>query len=293
MSHYLGIDVGSVSVKLCLVNNSGQVLRTDTEKVRTGPRAAVSELVSRVVADVGADDIAAAGVSGTGSSLIPAELGWTSYSNSLAIASGVLHYNRDARTIIQIGGQSSLIIELEDGLTRPWKVESNPLCAAGTGRFLEQQAYRHGISMDDFATLALSCTGVAPRIAARCSVFAKTDLIHLQQKGVTIEPMLYALCESVARMVGSFKKGPFATPIYVVGGVAANAAIVKAMEHVISTRNGVETTVTVPHDFLHAQALGTALLTIGKTSNSIMLDTQDESQQYFQMPPLERVEENA
>ena len=293
MDYYLGIDVGSVSVKLCLVNNSGQVLRTDTEKVSTGPRAAVGELIARLVAETPEEDIAAAGVSGSGSSVIPAELGWTSYSNSLAIASGVLHRNPDARTIIQIGGQSSLIIELEDGLRKPWKVESNPLCAAGTGRFLEQQAYRLGISMDDFATLALSCTGPAPRIAARCSVFAKTDLIHLQQKGVTIEPMLYALCESVARMVASFKKGPFASPVYMAGGVAANAAIVKAMEHVMSTRNGSETTVTVPDGYLHAQALGAALLTIGKTSNSILLEAQDESQQYFQMPPLERVEENA
>jgi activator of 2-hydroxyglutaryl-CoA dehydratase len=82
------------------------------------------------------------------------------------------------------------VIELEDGLKKPWKVESNPLCAAGTGRFLEQQAYRIGISMEDFASLALKCQGTAPRIAARCSVFAKTDLIHLQQKGVRLDAML-------------------------------------------------------------------------------------------------------
>jgi predicted CoA-substrate-specific enzyme activase len=289
MAYYLGIDIGSVRAKLCLIDENGRPVRRDTEKVTAGPRTAVSALIGRVTADIPAGDIIAAGISGSGSSAFPPDLGWANCSNSLAIASGVLYTHPDARTIIQIGGQSSLIIELEDGLRKPWRVESNPLCAAGTGRFLEQQAYRLGISMDDFAFLALKCEGVAPRIAARCSVFAKTDLIHLQQKGVTVEPMLYALCESVARMVASFKKGPFATPVYVVGGVAANAAIVKALEDVVSVRNGSPVTITVPDGFLHAQAHGSALLAIGKRSNSITLDMRDEATRYFQMPPLEKV----
>ncbi len=289
MQHYLGIDIGSVSVKLSLIDEVGRTVRQDIERVSSGPRSAVSALIGRAVADVSSEDITAVGVSGSGSSAMPDDLGWVTCSSSLAIASGVLHFHPDARTVIQIGGQSSLIIELEDGLRKPWKVESNPLCAAGTGRFLEQQAYRLGISMDDFATLALQCEGVAPRIAARCSVFAKTDLIHLQQKGVTVEPMLYALCESVARMVGSFKKGPFVSPIYAVGGVAANAAIVKALTGVVSVRNGAPTEITVPENYLYAQSLGTALLTIGKRSNSIVLDAQDVSTQYYHMPALEKV----
>jgi len=293
MQHYLGIDVGSVSVKLILIDESGRTVRQDVERVSTGPRSAVSALIGRTLADIRHEDITAVGVSGSGSSAMPDDLGWAACSSSLAIASGVLHAHPDARTIIQIGGQSSLIIELEDGLRKPWKVESNPLCAAGTGRFLEQQAYRLGISMEDFATLALKCEGVAPRIAARCSVFAKTDLIHLQQKGVTVEPMLYALCESVARMVGSFKKGPFVSPIYAVGGVAANAAIIKALTDVVSIRNGVPTEIAVPDNYPYAQALGTALLTIGKRSNSVLLDAQDVSTQYYQMPALETVNASA
>ncbi|TFH37559.1 MAG: hypothetical protein E4G93_00030 [Dehalococcoidia bacterium] len=288
MQHYLGIDVGSVSVKLCLIDESGRIVRQDVERVSSGPRAAVGTLISRAIDEVPQDDIVAVGVSGSGSSAIPADLGWVAFTSSLAIASGVLYVHPDARTIIQIGGQSSLIIELEDGLRKPWKVESNPLCAAGTGRFLEQQAYRLGIDIDDFAALALKCEGAAPRIAARCSVFAKTDLIHLQQKGVTVEPMLYALCESVARMVGSFKKGPFVPPIYAVGGVAANAAIIKALEDVVSTRNNARTPITVPENYLHAQALGTALLVVGKRTERILLDVPDARTQYFQMPSLEK-----
>ncbi len=121
-------------------------------------------------------------------------------------------------------------------------------------------------------------------------MFAKTDLIHLQQKGVTVQPMLYALCESVARMVGSFKKGPFATPVYAVGGVAANAAIIKALEDVVSSRNGEPVSITVPEGFLYAQALGTALLVVGKRTDGIVLDMEDAKTQYFQMPALESVD---
>ncbi len=293
MQHYLGIDVGSVSVKLCLIDQHGNAVLHDVEKVSTGPRAAVRALTSRLVDTISPELIAAVGVSGAGSSAIPAELGWATYSSSLAIASGVLQSYPDARTIIQIGGQSSLIIELEDGLRRPWKVESNPLCAAGTGRFLEQQAYRLGISMDDFARLALQHQGVAPRIAARCSVFAKTDLIHLQQKGVSVEPMLYALCESVARMVSSFKKGPFVAPVLAVGGVAANAAIIKALQDTVSTRNETPTAVTVPANYLYTQALGAALLAVGTQSNAIVLDLPDAHTQYFHLPPLEKIETGA
>ena len=236
MVYLLGIDIGSVNAKLALVDDSGMLLRLDTEKVTSSPRAALNSLISRLSQEYSLEEVASAGVSGSGKSVIPKEFNWGEYSSSLAIASGLLHRHPDAKTIIQIGGQSSFVIGLEDGLKKPWKVASNPLCAAGTGRFLEQQAYRLGISMDDFARLALQCQGSPPRIAARCSVFAKSDLIHLQQKGVPISAMLYALCESIARMVVSLQKGTFEEPVYFVGGVAANGAIVRALNEVLSAR---------------------------------------------------------
>jgi predicted CoA-substrate-specific enzyme activase len=287
MSYFLGVDIGSVNAKLALVDENGKVLELDTEKVISSPRAAVSSLIARLGERFNLEDIVAAGVSGSGRAVIPKELGWTEYSSSLAIASGLLHRYPDVKTIIQIGGQSTLVIALEDGLKKPWKVESNPLCAAGTGRFLEQQAYRIGISMEDFASLALQCKGTPPRIAARCSVFAKTDLIHLQQKGAPLDAMLYALCESVARMVASLKKGIFQEPVYFVGGVAANPAVAKSLNSMISTRNGHPVEVIIPENYLYMESLGSALLSIGKTSRGVMLSGTDARQRYFQMPKLE------
>ncbi len=289
MGYYLGVDVGSVNAKLALIDEKGRVVQFDTEKVTSSPRAAVSSLIARLGERLNLKEVAAAGVSGSGSAVIPKELGWTEYSSSLAIASGLLHRYPDVKTIIQIGGQSTLVIELEDGLKKPWKVASNPLCAAGTGRFLEQQAYRLGISMEDFANLALRFQGTAPRIAARCSVFAKTDLIHLQQKGVPLDAMLYALCESVARMVASLKKGAFQEPVYFVGGVAANLAVAKSLNDMISVRNEHLVEVIIPPDYLYMESLGSALLSVGKTSQGIMLPEADVKQRHFEMPGLEVV----
>jgi predicted CoA-substrate-specific enzyme activase len=289
MGYYLGVDIGSVNAKLALIDEKGSVVQFDTEKVTASPRAAVNSLIARLGEKFNLKEIVAAGVSGSGRAVIPKELGWTEYSSSLAIASGLLHHYPDVKTIIQIGGQSTLVIELEDGLKKPWKVASNPLCAAGTGRFLEQQAYRIGISMEDFASLALKCKGTPPRIAARCSVFAKTDLIHLQQKGVPLDAMLYALCESVARMVASLKKGTFQEPVYFVGGVAANPAVAKSLNDMISARNGHPVEVIIPPDYLHMESLGSALLSIGKTSQGVMLSGTDAEQRHFEMPRLEIV----
>ena len=289
MNYSLGIDVGSVNAKLCLIDDNGRVVQLDAEKIIANPKVAVNSLIARLGEKFPLEQIVSAGVSGSGKGVIPKELNWAEYSSSLSIASGLLRCHPDVKTIIQIGGQTSLVIGLEDELKKPWKVASNPLCAAGTGRFLEQQAYRLGISLDDFASLALKCQGKPPRIAARCSVFAKSDLIHLQQKGVPMEAMLYALCESIARMVTSLKKGIVEEPVYLVGGVAANSAIIKAINEVLSARNRHKVRAIVPENYLYLEALGSALLSRGKSSQVSLLPEADVQPRYFEMPELEHV----
>lgn len=292
MIYSLGVDIGSVSVKLALVDEQGSVLHLDHRKIISAPAAAVMTMIDGLGKKFPLDQVRSAGVSGSGRIAIPRELGWPEYSSPLAIASGLLHFHPDARSIIQIGGQSSLVIELEDGLNKPWKVASNPLCAAGTGRFLEQQAYRLGISMDDFAARALRCKGPAPRIAARCSVFAKSDLIHLQQKGAPLEAMLYALCESIAHMVGSLKKGNIPEPVYFTGGVAANEAITRALNEMLSARSGHDVQVKIPDNYLYLEAIGSALLSRGKPVNAITFNSTGAGQDYFTLPPLEPFSSN-
>ncbi len=133
MKYFIGIDIGSVNVQLALIDDNCEIVTLDIEKVIASPQAALSSLITRLSKNYSLEEIVAAGVSGSGRAVIPKELNWAEYSSSLAIASGLLHSHPDAKTIIQIGGQTSLVIALDDGLTKPWKVASNPLCAAGTG----------------------------------------------------------------------------------------------------------------------------------------------------------------
>ena len=291
MGYYLGLDIGSVNAKLVLIDENCRIVKADTQKITASPQAAVATLISRLSADFNLNDIASAGVSGSGRATVPGDLNWAVYSSSLAICAGLLHLHPEAKTIIQIGGQTSLVINLEDGLRKPWKVASNPLCAAGTGRFLEQQAYRIGITMDNFASIAQQYDGPAPRIAARCSVFAKTDLIHLQQKGVPMGAMLRGLCDSIARGVASLTRGALEEPIYFVGGVAANAAIVESINEVLSIRNGHPVSMTVPENFSYVEALGAALLAreSGRRSTVKELAASDAKQTHWTMPKLDKV----
>jgi predicted CoA-substrate-specific enzyme activase len=291
MEYFLGVDIGSIVVKTALVEEGGTVNAVDSAKITASPRDALNNLLRSTERLVGSSSIRAVGLTGSGKAIVPPEYRWNEYSSALALASGIIERHPEARTIIQIGGQTSLVIELERGLERPWKVAANPLCAAGTGRFLEQQAYRLGIRIEDFGKRAASFKGTAPRIAARCSVFAKSDLIHLQQKGVSVDAMLYALCESIARMVVSLKKGKFAEPVYFVGGVAANEAIVKALAEQLSTRNGHQVNVTVPDNYLSAQSIGAALLSRHNPSQSrfSLLPEDSASRKYFELPGLKEV----
>jgi predicted CoA-substrate-specific enzyme activase len=289
MKQYLGIDIGSINVKAALIDETGKTIRVYSKKITSNPKVTVNALIVELGESYKLDQISAVGVSGSGRGVVPPDYHWAEYSSSLAIAAGLLHEHPDARTIIQVGGQSSLVIELEDGLKKPWKVAANPLCAAGTGRFLEQQSYRLGIKIDDFGDLAMKCERNAPRIAARCSVFAKSDLIHLQQKGVSVEAMLYALCESIARMVVALKRGVIPEPVYFVGGVAANRAIARALNELISDRNGHPVSVIVPDKYLFVEAIGAALLSRDKVSKAQKLPEDDQYLHYYETPRLENV----
>jgi len=158
----LGLDVGSVNVKLSLVDERQQVILRDAERIISTTGAAVDSLLARLDRRFTLEEVGNAGVTGGGRAAVSSSRGWPEFSGSLATAAGLLHDHPDARTIVQIGGQTSTVMSLADGLKKPWKMVSNPLCAAGTGRFLEQQAYRLDISLEDFANLALECQESPP-----------------------------------------------------------------------------------------------------------------------------------
>ena len=134
----------------------------------------------------------------------------------IAQGRGTHHFAPQARTIIDMGGEDAKMIMVaeEDGHLIIEDFAMNTMCAAGTGSFLDQQAHRLGYTIEEFSELALKST-TPPRVAGRCSVFAKTDMIHLQQGATPDYEIIAGLCQAMARNLKSnIAKGKtFAPPI--------------------------------------------------------------------------------
>ena len=274
---YLGLDVGSVFARVAVVDAIDHLLLTDVERIYRGPVTAVSSLLDRLRERIPLERLAAAGVTGSARQLYHGQTGWQLFSSPYAAISGLMWDGSDPKTIVAIGGQSALVIGLPDGLNKPWRVARSPLCAAGTGRFLEQQASRLGIAIEEFGPAALEWSDPPPRIAARCSVFAKSDLIHLQQKGWSISAMLAGLSDSVARMIVAQWRDRFDPPVYCIGGVAANEGVVRALSALLGGER-----VIVPPDYAAREAIGAALLAKAKPSRPAQLyPRQDGEDQLF------------
>ena len=168
-------------------------------------------------------------------------------------AVAALFYTPQAQTVIEIGGQDSKIIIIRDGIVTDFGM--NTVCAAGTGSFLDHQALRLNMGVEECSRRALDSKNPV-RIAGRCTVFAESDMIHKQQMGHRIEDILYGLCQALVRNylnnVGLGKDIQF--PVIFQGGVAFNQAIVKAFQEEL----GDEVIVPPHHEVMGA--IGAALL---------------------------------
>lgn len=180
--------------------------------------------------------IAAVGATGSGRELAGVIVGSDIVKNEItAHAIAAQKVVRDVRTILEIGGQDSKIIILRNGVVHDFAM--NTVCAAGTGSFLDRQAARLGVPIEDFGALALKSTSRV-RIAGRCAVFAESDMIHKQQTGHSTEDVVNGLCEALVRnYLNNLAKGKdIQEPIVFQGGVAANIGIVKAFEKALGKR---------------------------------------------------------
>lgn len=151
-----------------------------------------------------------------------------------ASAAGVMHFHPEVRSIIEIGGEDSKLISIDHGIR---DFASNTICAAGTGIFLDQQARRLCYDIEDMGDIALQAKNPA-RIAGRCSVFAKSDMIHLQQIGTKPDDLIAGLCFALVRNFKSViaKGKDIEVPVAFVGGVAANKGMVKAFHDILQIR---------------------------------------------------------
>ncbi|MFC1944343.1 acyl-CoA dehydratase activase [Chloroflexota bacterium] len=255
MDCYLGIDVGSVTTKLVLLDEAGALIASSYLRTRGRPietlQAGLRDIASRMPVH---GRICGVGATGSARHLAGAMVGADVVKNEItAQAIAALHHMPQARTVIEIGGQDSKLILLRDGEVIDFAM--NTVCAAGTGSFLDQQAARLAIPIENFGRLSLDNTSPA-NIVGSCTVFAESDMVHKQQMGGRIEDILYGLCRSLARnYLNNLGMGKdIMPPLIFQGGVASNGGIVRAFEEMLDTE------VTVHPDHQVTGAIGAALL---------------------------------
>ncbi|MGQ9630052.1 MAG: acyl-CoA dehydratase activase [bacterium] len=257
----LGIDVGSVSVKVVLLNEDNEIIEEKYIRHKGQPVRTTADALRELLKRFPMDAIESAGVTGSGGNVIADLLGAKFVNEAIAQTKAIGLLHPEVRTVIDIGGEDSKLLILgrseNDGAPSLEDFSMNTLCAAGTGAFLDQQASRLGISIEEFGELALKSQN-PPRIAGRCSVFAKSDMIHLQQKATPDYDIIAGLCHAMARnfksTIGRGKK--FDPPVAFQGGVAANRGMVAAFEEVLDLSKG---ELIIPKHFASMGAIGAAL----------------------------------
>ncbi|MGB4043523.1 MAG: acyl-CoA dehydratase activase [Thermacetogeniaceae bacterium] len=256
MDLFLGIDVGSVSTNLVVIDPEGELylspiyLRTQGQPIRAVQQG-LSLLNERLTKK---DSICGVGTTGSARALAGVLVGADLVKNEITShAVAALHAVPGVRTVREIGGQDSKIIIIKDGIVVDFAM--NTVCAAGTGSFLDQQAGRLNLTIEEFGNIALKAKNPV-RIAGRCTVFAESDMIHKQQMGHSLPDIVAGLCEALVRnYLNNIGKGlEIRPPVVFQGGVAANAGMREAFKKALQTE------VMVPKHFDVMGAYGAALL---------------------------------
>ena len=283
MSYYLGMDIGAVSVSAAVLvpnadpegiapsaefppdefspageTRTGRLYVSAYRRTRGRPIESARAILEQVIAVVGADQIAGVCLTGGAGHLVAERISAGTINEFKAIAMGLAEMGLEARTVFEMGGQCSKYLLLEKAGDEYGIVDyaTNGDCAAGTGSFIDQQAGRLRLAVEDVGRLALDAERSA-QIAGRCSVFAKSDMIHAQQRGYKPAEVLGGLCNAVARnfRMAVVRSHPVEPPVVFIGGLAANAAVVRSLQEVFELTDG---QFMLPEHFAHVPAVGAA-----------------------------------
>jgi len=261
-AYYLGVDVGSVSTNLVLIDNDNNVKAKKYLRTQGRPINVLQAGLREITKEMGEVTVKGVGTTGSGRYLASIVLGADIVKNEITShAVAAINSVPDVRTILEIGGQDSKIIILRDGIVTDFAM--NTVCAAGTGSFLDRQASRLGIEIQEFGQLALKSKNPV-RIAGRCAVFAESDMIHKQQLGHNQEDIINGLCEALVRnYLNNVGKGKeILGPVAFQGGVAANVGIKRAFEEALKTD------VYIPDNYDVMGAIGAAMLSKDEVKQS-------------------------
>ena len=252
----LGLDIGGVFAKVVLLDDADNVTHRAARRHQGNPVAVVREELRRL----NVDGPVAVGMTGSYAHLVTGGLNTTPVNFVGAEIKAVRRVFPSVRNIINVGGSSVTLVQLDEQ-GRFLDYSTNSLCAAGTGSFLDQQADRLGISYEELKNLPHHDS--PPPIATRCSVFAKSDLIHRQQEGYDKPSLWCGLCKS---MTGTFlntllRGRPLKGLTVLTGGVSQNAEVMRWLKK----RYGEQ--VQTFDDAPYSGAIGAAHMTNGHVDN--------------------------
>lgn len=231
---YMGIDIGSISTKGVIIDEYDNIITSCYLYTAGNPVRAVKDVIKKMrdEIDLNKYQVVAVGTTGSARKLISLMMGAVIVKNEItAHAMGTIRLYPDVRTIIEIGGQDSKITLVNNGVVYDYAM--NTLCAAGTGAFISSLANRLNINIEAVSRVAMSSNNKV-NIAARCTVFAESDLIHKIQAGYKKEDIISGVCRAVAvNYINNVAKGKkIMTPIVFNGGVSRNSAVVRAFEEI-------------------------------------------------------------
>jgi predicted CoA-substrate-specific enzyme activase len=275
----IGLDIGAISLKLAALGkpqdrpvlealcaarpdfrlaelNGAPLALSGYRRIAGSPIQSTYDLLQEFHETVPEERVEGIRVTGSGSRTIAKVLGLFFENEFKAIARTMAALYPKVRTVFEIGGESSKYIRLEGASIVDY--DRSGECAAGTGSFLDQQALRMQYSVEEMGAVC-STASCAARIAGRCSVFAKSDMIHAQQKGYSPAEILRGLCDAVARnFKSSIVKGrPVEAPVALIGAVSQNAGVTKALREAFSLA---EADLLIPAEYAWAGAIGAAIL---------------------------------
>ncbi|MEO0117274.1 MAG: acyl-CoA dehydratase activase [candidate division WOR-3 bacterium] len=261
MKVLLGIDVGSISTKGVILDTNYRVLASEYLRTLGNPISAIRQVLRKLKEKIPEDlEVIGVGTTGSGRRLAGVIVGADIVKNEIiAHAVAASTFYPECQTIIEIGGQDSKIIILRNGV--PVDFAMNTVCAAGTGSFLDHQAQRLNIPIEEFGKIALSAK-TRVKIAGRCTVFAESDMIHKAQLGLPTADIIAGLCDAIVRnYMNVVAKGKDIRPLILFqGGVAANEGVKEAFVRELKCE------IIVPEYFLVMGAIGAAILAFEETN---------------------------
>lgn len=251
-SAYLGIDIGSLTVKVILIDDQGRVLGRGVAPAGYGGQQAAKDLVAAVLGDAAMSraEVNCAVVTGYGRALFDGAD--REVSEISCHARGAGHLIPAARTVIDVGGQDSKVIGIDER-GRIVDFAMNDKCAAGTGRFLEVMSGALGLAVEELGRVALSSKS-AVTISSTCTVFAESEAVSHIARGAAREDVARGLLQAVCgRVLALAARVGLHQEVVFTGGVALNEGVVSEMERQCGLK------ILVPPDPQTVGALGAAL----------------------------------